>query len=104
MRELLWDEMNAVEAEWTIEKRFRVIEVFLAVLVSKSSILRKERYGAVVVSVLTFDISGYGQFSQDNLKTCQSVTEDIVCRIKTNANSLESVSHPLILPSSLRTA
>ncbi|TGO56986.1 hypothetical protein BCON_0071g00410 [Botryotinia convoluta] len=32
MRELLWDEMNALEAKWTIEKRFRVVEVFLAVL------------------------------------------------------------------------
>lgn len=60
MRELLWDEMNAVEARWTIEKRFRVVEVFLAVLVSKCSILRKEGSGAVVLSVLTFEISGYG--------------------------------------------
>lgn len=34
MRELLWDEMNALEAKWTIEKRIRVTEVFLAVLVS----------------------------------------------------------------------
>ncbi|KAA8576049.1 hypothetical protein EYC84_006212 [Monilinia fructicola] len=32
MRELLWDEMNALEAKWTIEKRIRVTEVFLAVL------------------------------------------------------------------------
>lgn len=37
MRELLWDELNAVDAKWTIEKRFRVTEVFLAVLVSNSS-------------------------------------------------------------------
>ena len=36
MGELLWDDMNAMEATWTIEKRFRVTEVFLAVLVSKS--------------------------------------------------------------------
>ncbi|TGO22676.1 hypothetical protein BPAE_0159g00230 [Botrytis paeoniae] len=39
MRELLWDEMNAVEAKWTIEKRFRVVEVFLAVLCFSSAYL-----------------------------------------------------------------
>jgi len=32
MRELLWDDMNDMGATWTIEKRFRVTEVFLAVL------------------------------------------------------------------------
>ncbi|KAB8290526.1 hypothetical protein EYC80_010951 [Monilinia laxa] len=32
MRELLWDEMNVLEAKWTIEKRIRVTEVFLAIL------------------------------------------------------------------------
>lgn len=102
MRELLWDEMNAVEARWTIEKRFRVVEVFLAVLVSKCSILRIERSGAVVLSVLTFEISGYGRISQDNSKASQFVTGDIVCQDKTNANTFKSVFHPLTLPSSLR--